>query len=238
MRWEAETTAKTRIEIRTRTGNTLDEEIFYYDKNGREIPQGRWNKLPASQKLPEVKVAKAGADWSAWSSAYKESGEVFRSPTPRKFVQMEVRLQTEDPEVAPTLREIALDFDDPLIGGGVFASVSPREAALDSLTVFTFRLGGRTRPTDRGFNRLLFDLPNPLEGEVQLRIGDRQVEPLQVAAEGDWVAIDLPEQVRGDSIEVELPLRLLADAAAFDAWVSSTTQPDIRQGIQPEDQGL
>ena len=64
---------------------------------------------------------------------------------------MEVRLQTEDPQVAPTLREIALDFDDPLIGGGVFASVFPREAALDSLTVFTFRLGGRTRPTDRGF---------------------------------------------------------------------------------------
>ena len=237
MRWEAETTAGTRIEIRTRTGNTLDEEIFYYDKNGREIPQGRWNKLPASQKLPEVKVAKAGADWSAWSSAYKESGEVFRSPTPRKFVQMEVRLQTEDPEVAPTLREIALDFDDPLIGDGVFASVFPREAALDSLTVFTFRLGGRTRPTDRGFNRLLFDLPNPLEGEVQLRIGDRRVEPLQVEASGDSVVIDLPEQVRGDSIEVELPLRLLADAAAFDAWVSSTTQPDIRQGIQPEDQG-
>ena len=54
-------------------------------------------------------------------------------------------------------------------------------------------------------------------------------------AEGDWVAIDLPEQVRGDSIEVELPLRLLADAAAFDAWVSSTTQPDVRQGVQPED---
>ena len=43
--------------------------------------------------------------------------------------------------------------------------------------------------------------------------------------------IDLPEQVRGDSIEVELPLRLLANAAAFDAWVSSTTQPDIRQGF-------
>ena len=234
MRWAAETTAETRIEIRTRTGNTLDEEIFYYDKNGREIPQGRWNKLPASQKLPEVKVAKAGADWSAWSSAYKESGEVFRSPTPRKFVQVEVRLQTEDPQVAPTLREIALDFDDPLIGGGVFASVSPREAALDSLTVFTFRLGGRTRPADRGFNRLVLDLPNPLEGEVQLRIGDRRVEPLQVEARGDAVVIDLPQQVRTDSVEVGLPLRLLADAAAFDAWVSSTTQPDIRQGIQPE----
>ena len=70
-----------------------------------------------------------------------------------------------------------------------------------------------------------------------MRIGDRRVEPLQVEASGDSVVIDLPEQVRGDSIEVELPLRLLADAAAFDAWVSSTTQPDIRQGIQPEDQG-
>ncbi len=237
MRWEAETTDETRIELRTRTGNTLDEEIFYYDKNGREVPKGRWDKLPASQKLPEVIVTKAGADWSAWSSAYKEPGEAFRSPTPRRFVQMEVRLQTADPEVAPTLREIALDFDDPLIGGGVFASVAPREAVLDSLTVFTFRLGGRTRPTDRGFNRLLFDLPNPLEGGVQLRIGDRRVEPLQVEASGDSVVIDLPEQVRGDSIEVELPLRLLANAAAFDAWVSSTTQPDIRQGIQPEDLG-
>ncbi len=234
LRWEADTTAETRLAIRTRTGNTLDEEIFYYDKNGREVPKGRWDKLPASQKLPEVIVPKAGADWSAWSSAYQESGEVFRSPTPRRFVQMEVRLQTENPAVAPTLRELALDFDDPLIGGGVFASISPREAALDSLTVFTFRLSGRARPADRGFNRLAFDLPSALEGEVLLRIGDRRVEPLQVEASGDAVAIDLPEPVRGDRIEVELPLRLLTDAAAFDAWVSTTTQPDIRQGIQPE----
>ncbi|MYF92964.1 MAG: hypothetical protein F4184_12980, partial [Gemmatimonadetes bacterium] len=107
----------------------------------------------------------------------------------------------------------------------------------ESRPVVPFRLGGRTRPTERGFNRLVFDLPNPLEGEVQLRIGDRRVEPLQVESSGDSVVIDLPEQVRGDSIEVNLPLRLLADAAAFDAWVSSTTQPDIRQGIQPEDIG-
>lgn len=237
MRWEAETPGETRLEIRTRTGRTLDEEIFYYDKNGRAVPKGRWDKLPASQKLPEVKVAKAGADWSAWSSAYKESGEAFRSPTPRKFVQMEVRLQTEDPQVAPTLREIALDFDDPLIGGGVFARVSPREAALDSLTVFTFRLQGRPRPADRGFSRLGFDLPNPLEGPVQLHIGERRVEPLQVEAEGGRVVLDLPESIRRDSVAVRLPLRLLADAATFGAWVSSTTQPEVRQGIQPEDSG-
>lgn len=237
LRWEAETEANTRLAIRTRTGDTLDEEIFYYDKNGREIPKGRWDKLPASQKLPEVKVAKAGADWSAWSSAYKASGEAFRSPTPRRFVQLEARLQTEDPQAAPTLHELALDFDDPLIGGGVFASVSPREAVLDSLTVFTFSLGGRTRVGDRGFDRLVFDLPSALAGAVQVRIAERQVEPLQVAAGGDSVVIDLPELVRGERVEVGLPLRLLADAAAFDAWVSSTAQPAIRQGVQPADAG-
>ena len=151
MRWETETTAETRIEIRTRTGNTLDEEIFYYDKNGREVPKGRWDKLPASQKLPEVIVTKAGADWSAWSSAYKEYGEAFRSPTPREIRPNGGAPTDRRSRGGTDAARDSLDFDDPLIGGGVFASVSPREATLDSLTFLTFRLGGRTRPTDRGF---------------------------------------------------------------------------------------
>ena len=192
MRWEAETTDETRIEIRTRTGNTLDEEIFYYDKNGREIPQGRWNKLPGQPEIARSKSGESrlrlervefGLQGIGGSLPLAHTAKV--RPNGGAATDRRPPSGTDVARDCPRFRRIRSS------AAGFSPAYLPREAALDSLTVFTFRLGGRTRPADRGFDRLVFDLPNPLEGEVQLRIGDRRVESLQVEASGDSVVIEL-----------------------------------------------
>ncbi|NKB69011.1 MAG: hypothetical protein GKR89_18235 [Candidatus Latescibacteria bacterium] len=237
IRWEANTPTGTSIEIRSRTGDTLLEETFYYNKNGEEIPESLWNKLPNSQKQPLVQIAKPSADWSAWSPAYKVSGEDFLSPTPRALVQLAVKLKNETPANTPVLRSIALDFDDPLVSGGVFGQVLPREAGLDSLTRFRLGLQGIPVGRDQGYDRVAIGIPGPLEGAISLWIGAEELPPERVATAGDsLLEVDLPRTVRDEKVEFDLPLRLTRNALSFDAWVSLRQDPAVRQGIRPQEQ--
>ena len=59
------------------------------------------------------------------------SGETFKSETPRRFIQLELILSTEDPAVAPVLHALALDFEDALVSQG---SRTDCAAPLPSLT--------------------------------------------------------------------------------------------------------
>ena len=64
----------TGIEIRSRTGDSIVEEILYFGKNGEAISEALWNKLPATQKLPLVVNPEAAPGWSARRSDYNVPG--------------------------------------------------------------------------------------------------------------------------------------------------------------------
>ena len=237
LQWDADLPPDTRLELRSRTGDTLEEVSYYFDKNGNEIPETRWNKLPNSQKQPIVTASQISSDWSAWSPRYGVNGSEFLSPSPRNFVQIEARLISDNPQVAPTLRSVALDFDDPLVSGGIFGRVEPREAALDSLTLFHYWLRGMARPLDPGFDLIGLSLPTDLAGQVELFVGGQRIDPLRVVQAENELEIALPTKVRSDSVEVVLPLRLVRDAAVFVGWIGSSERPEVRQEVQPEHQG-
>ena len=131
--WDLDAPPEASIELRSRTGDNFIIESKYYNKAGVEIPVALWNKLPKSQKQPVVEIRRPGSDWSSWSRTYLRSGQPFLSPSPRKFVQLQVRLLSDTPDTAAILRSIAINFDDPLLRGGVTGRILPREAALDSL---------------------------------------------------------------------------------------------------------
>ncbi|MBQ42690.1 MAG: hypothetical protein CME15_09550 [Gemmatimonadetes bacterium] len=230
--WNTDTPESTSIEIRSRTGDTFNDQMFYFNKNGEEIPKRLWEKLPISQKKELVIVAKPGSDWSSWSTSYKVPGESFLSPSPRNFVQLEVRLKSDNPQMTPVLRSIALEFNEPLISGGVFADVFPREAELDLLTSFRLRVAGRPNFRDRGFDRLGLVLPGFLHGPVKVTVGSEEVVP-EVVLTDSLLVLDLPSTVRTDSVEVLLPLRLVKNAVLFEGWISARRAPDVLQGLRP-----
>ncbi len=233
--WDADVPSGTSVEIRSRTGDSLSEVQFFYDKNGNEIAEKRWNKLPKSQKLDVVVENKISPDWSGWSQVYNSSGQEFLSPSPRKLIQLDVRLKTEDPDVSPQLNSIKLEFDEPILSGGVFAEVIPREARLDSLTNFALKIGGQANLSDRGFDQLTLILPGVLTGEPELHIGAVRVAITEHISNADSLLIRLPQFVREDSVVISLPLRLTSDAAAFVGFVSSSRSPGVMQGIRPND---
>ena len=235
--WDVDLPAGAAMELRSRTGDTFEDLVFYYSKNGEEIPEARWNKLPKSQKLPLVTVQKAGADWSTWSRSYRISGESFLSPSPRRYAQLELRLRNESPDVTPVVHSITLNFDDPVISGGVFGEILPREALLDSLTEFSLRLGGQPGVRDWGFDRLGIELPSPLASDVRVLVDEAEVAAEVEESSDSLVVLRLPERVRTDSVEVILPLRVTDNAVLFDAWVSSSRTPERQQRIRPVEHG-
>ena len=231
--WDADTPAGTKVEIRSRTGDTFEVEVYYYNKSGKEIPEALWKKLPKTQKLPPVEVRRPGADWSGWSRVYTHSGEAFLSPSPRKYVQLKVALSSDDPQVAPGLRSISLHYDNPLIRGGVSGRILPREALLDSLQVFSYMIWPHFKVGDRGFDQMVIRVPSPAE-DVVLSIGGQQVEPSEVAMIGDSLSVGFPRRVTVDSVEVQFRTRMVENATEFDAWVSDS-RTGVRQGVKPLD---
>ena len=232
--WEADLPQGTYVQIRSQTGDSFFIEKKYYHKIGQEVVEGQWNKLPKSQKQPIVEIQRRGSDWSGWSQIYTEPEGVFLSPSPRGFVQLQVRLGNENPEVTPLLRNIVLHFDDALISGGVSSRILPRQVVFDSLQVFSYVLKPTFRAGDQGFDRVYIQMPFPAEN-VELRVGGELVVPAQVAMEGDSLQVDLFERVRRDSVEVIFQTRIQANATAFNGWVS-VIGDDLQQGVKPEDQ--
>jgi len=60
--WLADTPAGTWVEIRSRTGDTFETEVYYYTKAGVEITEALWKKLPKSQKLDPAAPARPGLE--------------------------------------------------------------------------------------------------------------------------------------------------------------------------------
>ena len=232
--WDAEMPPDTFVEIRSQTGDTFFIEQKFYNKNGVEVSEAQWNKLPKSQKQDIVEIQRRGQDWSGWGPVYDFPGEAFLSPTPRKFAQLQVKLGNDNPEVAPLLRRISLHFDDALVSGGVTSRILPRQAGFDSLQTFTYMLTPTFRFGDEGFDRIRIQVPAPTD-EVAITVGGEAAAALSTAMMGDTLQVDLPQRVQRDSVEVAFRTRVQANATIFDAWVS-VAGDDQRQGVRPEAQ--
>ena len=233
LRWEASTPEPTRLQVRSRTGNTLQERYTFYDKKGAEVTQTRYNSLPKVIRGPIDTTVAVGADWSAWSNFYQFSGEAFKSETPRRFIQLELILSTEDPAVAPVLHALALDFEDALVAQAT-GQIAPRHAVPNEATRFTYALQTRAAEEDSGFDRLRFFTPSAVDAaDVRLWVGGVERTASAVRVAGDsllWV--DLPETVRTDSLAVEFTTKVLHNATVFASDLGQEARPGLWQSVE------
>ena len=231
--WDADLPPGTFVEIRSQTGDTFFIENKYYNKNGIEVSEAQWNKLPKSQKQPVLEIQRRGADWSGWSQVYAEPDAAFLSPSPRSFAQLQVKLGNDNPQLSPLLHNIVLDFDDALVSGGVSSRILPRQVGFDSLQTFRYVLTPEFRTGDQGFDQVVIRVPFPVE-DVGLKIRGADAEPTAVVMTDDLLQVSLPKWVRRDSVELTFATRIRDNATVFDGWVGVAGE-DLQQGIRPED---
>ncbi len=137
LHWSADTPPGTRVEIRSRSGDQLEEEITFRDNNGKAITERRWTKTPKPLRGPVDTTRVIGPGWSPWSQIYSHSGDAFHSPSPRRYVQLDVQLHSQQPESAAALEWLSLEFG-PALAGQVVGEVAPIDVEPGALTsIFT-----------------------------------------------------------------------------------------------------
>ena len=102
------------VEVRTRTGDRLIETTQYYGSGGDPKTESEYNKLPAKFKGPVVTRRVVGGGWSPWSQKYIESGDPITSPSPRRFLQVQVKLVSHVLDKAANIRSVRVQFLSPV----------------------------------------------------------------------------------------------------------------------------
>ena len=233
IQWQATAPAGTAVEIRSRTGNQVVEHYTFYDKNGKEITERRWNKLIDSFKGPIDTTWVPGSDWSAWSQLYDFSGAPFKSPSPRRFLELEVRLVSDRPDTAVSLDWLALQFSPPL-ARQVVGEIYPLEVVPGEETEFSYFLRTTEIQAD-GFDRVA------LEASVPLIFQAAYVDEVAVVADVETTAAGLrltfPRPIRNRQlVELRFVSSVFVQATRFELFLEDSRQADhVRQRVEVGD---
>ena len=154
VRWGGSAPPGTNLEIRTRSGDQLIQIPHYFNRANREVSAALYERLREEDKGPIRTEEIPGPDWSAWSAPYQQSGEAFKSPTPRLNTMVQVRLRSSEPLRFSSIQSLSMDFEPPLVDK-VVAEIWPvRDVAPGVEQEFRLFVRPAFQEEDPGFDRL------------------------------------------------------------------------------------
>ena len=233
IRWRADAPAGTRVEVRSRTGNDLQMDITYHDKNGRIVTERKYNKLIPSFKGRIDTALSPGANWSPWSKLYLQPGEPFASPSPRQYAELDVALVSERSDVGAALDWLEVEFGDP-VAQAVVGEIFPVEVQPGERTEFAYYIRPQ-RVAGRGFDHLAVESSAPIEF-VEVLVEGEVVEATAEPTEGG-VAVTLAAPVRSRQlVELRFAGTVFVDATRFDAFIAQgSADALLRQRVDAGD---
>ncbi len=232
--WKASLPGGTAIHIRSRTGNQLQEELTYFDKNGKQLTRRKWERLIPSFRGPVDTTRSAGSDWSAWSRSYQKPGQAFLSPGPRRYVQMEARFLSDNPQRAAQLDELSLRFHPPLVAA-TRAEISPAEATPGTPIVFTYVLRIVTEDSDRGFDEI--EITSSADMHYRgIRI-DGEAAAAAATPQQDGFRLRLDDRLRRDArVEIDFESTVFVNRTRYETVLfNSALGTDVRQRVDEGD---
>ena len=231
--WDAIQPEGTQLEVRTRTGFQLTDQITYYSLSGEKLEdEAAWLNLNKFLRGdPDTSIV-AGDDWSPWSVPYT-ADDRFLSPSPRRFLQVQLILSSDEPSLAPTVRSLDVEFIDAIIRG-VEAEISPKQAEVAVPTTFTYKLWGDFNEP-ASFDRLLFRTPSRAdETSLVVRVGGADRDDFTVEKiTSDSLVVLLAEPITDaqDTVEVDMRVQISQNPTIFSAFVGQQEQPELWQEI-------
>jgi hypothetical protein len=233
LHWDADLPVSTQLQLRSRSGNNLAPFYTFFDRKGEEVSEDKWKSSPVVLRGPVDTALVVSEDWGAWSNEYQLSGEPFKSESPRRFVQLEMILSTTDPDFAPTVDMLSIEYEDALVQGAL-GSIAPRTTRPNEETRFTYTLWPSMEAGDSGFDVLRFTVPGRVENNgVELHIGGELVVPLGVEQLGDSLLVRLPNSITQDSVQVQFNARLVENATVFTLDLGQSERPGLWQSVEP-----
>ena len=219
LRWGADAPAGSHLEVRSRSGNELQLQVTYHDKNNKEVTAKKYGKLIPSFKGRIDTAFSAGGDWSPWSNIYLRPGEAFQSPMPRRYMEVQVALVSERPERGVQLDWLQIEFDNPL-AQQVLGEIFPVQVQPGKQTEFAYYIQPR-QIAGTGFDRLLLETSAPVEFTGVWVDGERQEVVVEETDTG--FAVTLPAPIRESKLlELRFVGTVYVDATRFDAFIADS----------------
>jgi hypothetical protein len=234
--WDAEQAPGAQIQLRSRAGNSLRQDLTFHNRLGAVVTERTWLSTPKVLRGRIDTTIVASDDWDDWSNVYQLAQEPFKSQTPARLIQLEAILSTQDPQVTPVLRSLSLHFNDALVQRA-WGRVLPRRAEPNETTRFSYVLWPQGDELDRGFDRLRLAVRGAVDlSAVTLAVGGVKVEALAIDAPADSLLfITLPEEIKDDSLQIEFTARILENATVVALDLGSVQTPDIWQSVSPRE---
>ena len=237
--WRGRTPPGTALEIRTRTGDQVDEIVHYYCRNGQECSKRDYDKEASlfSTSGPTVVELRPDTTWSGWSQPYLRSGDLFASPSPRKFLLIEARLVGWGPDLAPALNSLKLLFANP-VARALRGWVSPTMVSPAVVDTFAYVVEPVFAPGHAGFDEILIRTPAPAR-LLGVRIGGDGLAPEQldsVYTSADSLWLRLPVRVRNQvrpQVEILFATKIFDDNTLFEALVANSQVRGSAQRVDP-----
>ena len=264
IRWHGERPERTRVVIRTRTGKRRPESgpgaipsPFVYtkvDRTGRFSEVGRQDYLNSfgAGSFGDVRKHVDVENWSFWSPEYDwkaglrdpgwesqawSDGTRLLSPSPTRYLQIEIELYS-DRDVAPRIDRLELLLSETSAATQVVGEVWPIETQDYTPHVFTYVIRPVLGPDDAGFDRLEIVTHSRAEAVTSVLVDGQEVmDRFQPEIQDDRIIVAFDRmQGREDSekrIEVVFESRVLRFGADFTGLVWSSEEPSIKQQVDP-----
>ena len=249
MRWQGRKDPQVRIDIHSRSGKTLDPNM-YWRNTGRGDELSRFDesgKLLDAKGYAGLKTGEAAEitydteNWSFWSPPYEFAdslGTPVISPSPNNVFQFRVDFQPD------ALQGGELDFVEfsvtkPPLAQNVVGEVYPPEVPLGEVSQFAYAISPTMTPDHSGFDQI----------EIATPFGFAGVDSVRATGLVDWsVQVERPDSTLfsvklsprreagdlGGPVEVYFRAPVLRYGTPFDGWVRDSDRPlELAQRINP-----
>ena len=254
LEWEGRAPPGTRLEVRTRSGDDLLTITTYFDRFGREISEERWvNVRNEAHRGPVVVEEFPGPRWSNWSEIYGASGDLFKSPSPRRMAQVQVRLSSRDPLRAAQIDRLQLNFTAPLVDQATAEIWPVRGLEPGKDHEFTLYWRPTFAPADPGFDKMVLhssawapvELVSVQHGsDLALRLGAATSlwpgEVQLIQTEPSSLELNLPDVVQGGEAiyAIRFRTRIFLNSTIFSLNLANSRLPGVEQAVSEGDVGM
>ena len=249
MRWQGRKDPEARIDIHSRSGKTLDPNVYWrntgrgdelsrFDENGKLLDAKGYAGLKTGEA---AEITYDTENWSFWSPPYEFAdslGTSVISPSPNNVFQFRVDFQPD------ALQGGEVDFVEfsvtkPPLAQNVVGEVYPPEVPLGEISQFTYAVSPTMTPDHSGFDQI----------EIAAPFGFAGVDSVRATGLVDWsVEVESPDSTLfsvklsprreagdlGGLVEVYFRAPVLRYGTPFDGWVRDSERPlELAQRINP-----
>ena len=239
-----------RVSVRMRTGLDDSPKVYYkisnlFTRQREVVTEADYNGLTLVEKGP---IEDDQREWSEWSTPFFESGQLIQLPSPRRFFQFEVTMESDEILDGIRIKSMSVEHSIPPLAQQAVGEISQLDdpqpfgavpvVDAGALSTLAYDLSANVTPGDVGFDAIRILTPSkPLFRELLIGSPPVSVEPEQVLEEESSLTLIFSDQrmdARG-SLRVIFDGRVFVQGTFFEAEIFDTQSDEPAQRILPGD---